>query len=291
MPRYWFLLLLLHTTKNAVIATTGDKAVFPTPLKGVTQESFRQSVCDRYTAESSELRHALSGLALRPILTVSKFVGYNDTHGLEEDSLVVQILDDLAERANFTWRDSFAISYGPEHNQTWTEMLQLYTDMYDISIDYWDKSGERLNKGIAFVDRWFDGSMILVEKIVPLDDTDKVNYTNFMRPFTPTVWLVILATGVASALIYMFLEWLAKERDNRSFWQWFQDNLFLSALNFSQNYSYEPVSPAGRIFGFSMAIWAMVLGATYTGKCYYSNEVGLHCLLCVNFLSPMYIPT
>ena len=274
------IVLLIATT----VVTAVDLAVFPTPYAGinVSQESFRQRVCDRYSEEtddgiaSVELRHALSGLSLRPIISVSKFFVYNETHGVDDTSLVAQILDELALRANFTWRDSFAISYGPEPNQTWTEMLQLYTDMFDISIDYFDKSSERLNRGIAFVDRWFDGSMILIEKIVPLDDHDKVNYTNFMRPFTTEVWLVILATGVASALIYMFLEWLAHDRNNRTFGQWFQDNLFLSALNFSQNYSYEPASPAGRIFSFSMAIWAMVLGATYTGKTG-SHRVGKNC--------------
>lgn len=278
MPRLFRLLLPAITTTLIVITPTvvdaGDLAVFPTPLPGtnVSQESLRQRVCDRYLYTerngTAELRYALSGLALRPIISVSKFFRYNETHGVDDTSLVAQILDELAVRANFTWRDSFAVSYGPGPNQTWTEMLQLYTDVFDIAIDYYDKSSERLNRGMAFVDRWFDGSMILIEKIVPLDDGEKVNYTNFMRPFTTTVWLVILATGVASAGIYMFLEWLAHERHDRSFGQWLQDNLFWSALNFSQNYAYEPTSPAGRIFGFSMAIWAMVLGATYTGTYY-----------------------
>lgn len=237
--------------------------------------SYRQKVCDRYVSDgSTELQHALSGLALRPILTVGKFFHYNtdadddavvgiDT---EDPGLAVLILDELATRANFTWRESFAVSYGPRLNQTWTEMLIEHTEVFDISVDYWDKSSERLNKGVAFLDRWFDGSMILVEKIIPPEDKDQVNYTNYLRPFTTNVWLAVLLTIMVSALIYQLLEYLAHERDDRSFWQWYKDNLFLSSMNFSQNHMYEPVSSASRIFGFSMAIWAMVLGATYTAN-------------------------
>lgn len=255
----------------------GDLATFPTPTASdnITSISVRQKVCDRYKMATNndgefELKNALSGMTIHPILTYSEFFNYNETTGIDEfnPGIAVRILDELAseKRANFTWRNSFAVSTGPEANQTWTQMLQLYTEVFDVSIDYWDKNSERLNKGIAFMEQWFNGNMILIEKIKPVTKDTSVNYLNFMAPFTYDVWFVTLMTVIVSAVIYQWLEWMNNERDDRSFYKWFEDNLYLSSLNFTQQYMYEPSSGAGRIFSFSMAIWAMVMGATYTAN-------------------------
>jgi ABC-type amino acid transport substrate-binding protein len=132
----------------------------------------------------------------------------------------------------------------------------------------------------------------VIEKIEPVEADTSVDYTNFLKPFEWQVWCVTLATVsssfvawiffwfplgisadmifpfqvVVSAIIYEFLEFLNSERDERTLWQWFEDNLYLSSVNFVQQYAYEPTSGAGRIFGFSMAVWSMVMGATYTAN-------------------------
>lgn len=269
---YWALLSSLLGAAHG-----GDLATFPTPKASddIASISVRQKVCDRYKMATNddgefELKNALSGMTIHPILTFSEFFNYNETTGIDEfnPGIAVRILDDLAseKRANFTWRNTFAVSPGPEANQTWTQMLQLYTEVFDLSIDYWDKNSERLNKGIAFMEEWFNGNMILIEKIKPVTKDTSVNYLNFMAPFTADVWLVTLMTVILSAIIYQWLEWMNNERDDRSFYKWFEDNVYLSSLNFTQQYMYEPRSGAGRIFSFSMAIWAMVMGATYTAN-------------------------
>jgi len=207
--RLWTVLLwIVHVQAQPVVAA-GDFATLPTPSIVATTTntpSYRQSVCElnMYTTNSTaQLKDALSGFTLQPILTVSKFFNYSEANGIDEDhpGLVVQILDELARRANFTWRYSFAVSYGPDQNTTWTQMLSSYTKLFDVSVDYWDRSSERLNKGIAFMDPWFNGNMILIEKIVAPSDKDKVNYTNFLKPFAPSVWFTTLATILVSAFI------------------------------------------------------------------------------------------
>ncbi|CAB9505044.1 NMDA receptor subtype of glutamate-gated ion channels with high calcium permeability and voltage-dependent sensitivity to magnesium. Mediated by glycine. This protein plays a key role in synaptic plasticity [Seminavis robusta] len=272
VPRSLLLLLLLLPVRCVL---GGAKATLATPIVGMsnaTANKHRQRICDRYLqVEYGEAgwRDALSGLELNAIFSVSKFFHYDDENGINETDpgIVVKIMDELAERANFTWRNSFAVSYGPGPFASWTEMLELYTELFDISVDYFDKSSDRLNRGIAFMDQWFDGNMLLIEKVKPPeDDSNKINYLSFLAPFEATVWWVTAATCIFSGLIFQLLEFLYDEREDRSLYQWFLDHQYLSAINFTQQFLYEPVTPAGRLFGFSMAFWAMVMGATYTAN-------------------------
>ena len=106
----------------------------------------------------------------------------------------------------------------------------------------------------------------MIDKIEPPPDKNKVNYGNWLRPFDTNVWIVTIATIIFSCFVYQFLEALNDERDERSHKQWFMDNFYLSAINFTQNYTYEPKSISGRIFGISFAFWTMLIGATYTAN-------------------------
>ena len=120
--------------------------------------------------------------------------------------------------------------------------------------------------GISYCEPWFDGSLIMVDRIEPPPDTNTVNFANWLKPFDRNVWIVTLATCIFSCFVFMFLENLNGERDGRSYKKWFSDNFYLSAINFTQNYTYEPTSFAGRIFGISFAFWTMLIGATYTAN-------------------------
>ena len=157
MQLYSLVLVLLFGVRQA---WAGDMAIYATPMVGDDPStSVRQRVCDlynRYTNNETDLANALSGLELRPIVSRSRFFRYSHEHGINETDpgLAAKILDELARRGNFTWRNSFAVTDGPEPGTTWTEALELYTNMFDISIDYWDKNSLRLSKGIAFLDQW-----------------------------------------------------------------------------------------------------------------------------------------
>lgn len=121
------------------------------------------------------------------------------------------------------------------------------------------QSTERLNSGIAYCEAWFDSFIILIERIEPVgQDETKVEVVQLvMRPLNSAVWAVTAATVVASALVYQFLEHLGGRREERSWRRWFMDNLYLSSINFTQNFTYEPPTLAGRILGVSFAFWTM----------------------------------
>ena len=42
------------------------------------------------------------------------------------------LMDELARRAGFTWRDSFGVYVDPINNETWTELLDWATDSFVV---------------------------------------------------------------------------------------------------------------------------------------------------------------
>ena len=42
--------------------------------------------------------------------------------------MLVNLMDELANRAGFTWRDSFGIYDGPKQGDTWTDLLDEMVD-------------------------------------------------------------------------------------------------------------------------------------------------------------------
>jgi hypothetical protein len=276
IPNYVLFVFLpvihLWSAKHAlVLAQGGERALYRTPQFSA-DVVHRQNVCERslqYINGEVALRDALYGMELHAIVGIGDFFNYNDETGIDPvyPGLAAVLLDEMALRGGFTWRNSFAVFTEPDGNYTWTDLLLWSTQTYDISIDYWSVSNHRRNLGISFVKPWYESSLVLVDKIEPFVNSNNLSiYTNWLKPFEPAVWYLILATICVTALVAMCLEQLSGQPDDRSWHRWLSDNLFLSFLNFAQNYDYEAFSFASRIFAVSAALWAMIMGATYTAN-------------------------
>lgn len=105
--------------------------------------SFRQNVCDLQKAidnNTVELQYALSGLDLRAVALNSEYFLYDvdsDTLNEEYGGIIVEVMDELASRAGFRWRDSFNVVNDDIGNRTFTDLLKWTTETYDISLDWW----------------------------------------------------------------------------------------------------------------------------------------------------------
>lgn len=267
------LLSLLVGMSNVHAQSRGGEIAVHTVPQLTGNVTYRQNLCGRYLQfleGEFELKDALSGLQLNTVMANYKgaYFNYDPNTGIdwEYPGLQAVIMDELANRGKFTWRDSFGVFMEP-NNATWTELLIWSADTYDVSVDWWSRSLERLSMGVSFTRPWYDSGTILVEREVDEgEETEEVIWFNWLRPYTTSVWLTTLATILLSAVVYQWLELLAGDSGDRDTWEWFQQNLYLSAINFTQAYEYKPKSLAGRIFGVSMAVWALVMTATYTAN-------------------------
>ncbi len=173
---------------------TGDKPFYTTPLN-VPFVSYRTNICERYFQVRNgtmEVKDALRGLQLSTLLGnySGAYLNYNDETGIDpiNPGMVAVLLDDLAERAGFTWRDSFGLYMDPrpEYNETWSGYLVWGVEKYDIVGDWWGENLERVNLGMSFVQGWHDSSLILIGK----KDTSKSTGKESLRSGSLFNWMV-----------------------------------------------------------------------------------------------------
>jgi hypothetical protein len=113
--------------------------------------SYRQNVAGRHDRSYNgtfELRDALGGFEINSHSRSGEYFHLDDNGTIDEEdpSLVADMLDELANRGSFTWRNSFAVTNGPGENRTWTELA----------------GGVEAYDGIGFPEGFLDSSFILV---------------------------------------------------------------------------------------------------------------------------------
>ena len=82
-------------------------------------------------------------------------VGIDGKLNRDNPGILVNIMDQLATRGEFRWRDSFGVgltpdSYGSNNNTTFSGILMWALDTYDVSIGEWRNSVQRKGNGISF---------------------------------------------------------------------------------------------------------------------------------------------
>jgi hypothetical protein len=149
--------------------------------------SFRQDFCNitrhknnnsNYTSNIGSL---LQGVALNSIILMGEFIkfenngetnsaaadifNYNNDQMLNRltlpqqsnayPGLVARIMDEVCRRAGCTWRNTYSIVGAIPPNTTWSELLIWTTEVYDISVEWWMRSTDRMRHGAAFTEPWY----------------------------------------------------------------------------------------------------------------------------------------
>ena len=247
--------------------------------------SHRTNVCSRskllLNDTITDVKDALRGLELSVILVDYQGTGDGALFSLDSDGkipevdpgLFVVLLDELASRAGFTWRDSFGthspLNSTTDGNQTWTDILVWATDTYDISVDYWSKLASRLNMGVSFPEGWYDSSIVLVERVQRRSSSSQkssFDLWNFLRPFDIYVWLLIAASVIVTGLLYWFLEKINSEADARSLDTRPLSSIFLSAIVFTTHFEFRPNTSAAMLLSWSWTFWSLIVAAAYTAN-------------------------
>lgn len=216
------------------------------------------------------LSDALAGLDLTVAITNYPFANEDKYFTLvdgkipEKPGLFAVILDELARRAQFQWRNSFVATDPLQRNtnQTWSDLLEWQVQHFDIAVDYWARSTERMARGIAFPRGWYDGSIILVQDI----GAERVDYWKFLDPFDTSVWLLIIAATVFTGVAYFILERLNVQSDERELHDKPMVAIFLASLTFTGHFEFWPDTHAARLLSFSWTFWALIMTSAYTAN-------------------------
>jgi ABC-type amino acid transport substrate-binding protein len=238
--------------------------------------SVRTGLCTRQRlnqAGNITLAQALRGLPLSVV-----FLNYSDPFTqrfftLDEGQinpdrpmLFVTVMDELARRAGFTWRNSYGVvnpldlANNPK-NRTYTDLLDWQVSTYDISAGRWDKSLRRIQRSISFPEGFYDASVIMVN-----DDNSKValQIWSVFLPFRWTVWLLTLATIVTSGLVYYVIENLNNKADRCEHKP--GEAIYYAALSFTGHFDFHPRSAPSMIMSFSLTFASLLFTAVYTAN-------------------------
>ena len=253
-----------------------DKASLGYNNAFATERNYRQSFCDQYEMALNKTlptESALEGKEVHVLLT--GYTNYNEVTGLDNDypGMFPKILDEIAKRGNFTWRQSFGIVTNKQQpNKTYTDLLQWGTQNYDIYVGPWDVTSARINLGIAFTNQVLDSALIMIRNVDPNNPNDNVaiNWWFWFYPFETGVWVLIIIQLIVSGFVYQYIEYLVEdkeeERDKQSFRERTIKNQRESCYSFLGVSEWAPTSAAGSLFLFSNVAWVLSLNNAYSAN-------------------------
>ena len=192
----------------------------------------------------------------------------NKTINDQKPGFMIEILDEVARRSGFYWRNSYsAYTLNETGLKTYSNLLLWSVRNYDVSAYFWDKTAPRMAEGVVFPQNYHDESIVMVT--LKNNDNDAISYTSFTNPFTPSVWLAILGTVLFSGLTYFFVSRIesktsqdeAGENQNS-----FGSSFYLAAMAFTGNIEMEASAFGTKLLSFSLAFWALLITAAYTAN-------------------------
>eukprot|EP00521_Asterionellopsis_glacialis_P006377 CAMPEP_0195283808 /NCGR_PEP_ID=MMETSP0707-20130614/2230_1 /TAXON_ID=33640 /ORGANISM="Asterionellopsis glacialis, Strain CCMP134" /LENGTH=540 /DNA_ID=CAMNT_0040343045 /DNA_START=123 /DNA_END=1745 /DNA_ORIENTATION=+ len=211
-------------------------------------------------------RFALKDTAIRPGI-----FGYQlnkETGAIDENNpgIAIKILDELARRGQFQWRDSYGVLDTPKKdlNQTWGGLLAWTVDTYDIMGDWFLRTTARLGDGIVFPEGWYDGSLIMVRKSA--GEETSFTWTSFLQPFTTAVWFLIGGAVLLTGLAYYAVDYIEHMGDTKKLEAGISESMFMATFILTGHCMYRPNSAAKRIMVFSICFLCLLIAAAYTAN-------------------------
>lgn len=238
---------------------------FDVPTMG-TNETFRTNFCEAHRlVENGEvpLRHALKDMNLRPALFRYQLDKETGAINEADPPLGIKMLDEIARRGQFEWRNSYGVVDSPVENQTWGGVLSWSVDTYDLNGDWYLRTTERLADGVIFPEKWYDGSLIMVRKKAEIDGD--FQFGALLTPFTYGVWILILLTTIASGLVFYAIEYIGSD-DKKKMTLSMRESVFQSFLNMTGQFVLDPKEAGNRLVAFSTSVLFLVVLATYTAN-------------------------
>jgi Ligand-gated ion channel len=245
-------------------------------------KSYRTNVCDRQRQVWNGLLpfpDALRGLNLSVVLTDYQYGTAEDEYfsllnGTIREvypGLLAIIMDEVATRAGFSWRNSFG-TYSPldttiDGNKTWTDILLWAVEVFDIAGEKWGKSLTRISSGVSFPTGWYDSSATLVEHMAESEQEKKiVNIWSFLKPFTYHVWLAIICFILVTGIVNLCLDLLDTKPKVEHLHLWLLTCIYEAAIVFTGHLGVRSNNHSARIMALSWTFWTLIVVSAYTAN-------------------------
>eukprot|EP00546_Thalassionema_frauenfeldii_P007342 CAMPEP_0178910596 /NCGR_PEP_ID=MMETSP0786-20121207/9184_1 /TAXON_ID=186022 /ORGANISM="Thalassionema frauenfeldii, Strain CCMP 1798" /LENGTH=595 /DNA_ID=CAMNT_0020582863 /DNA_START=106 /DNA_END=1889 /DNA_ORIENTATION=+ len=215
-----------------------------------------------------ELEDALSGLEISVLLrTGGRYFNLTENGTINETNpgFIPQVLDEVAKRGNFTWRDSYGVAKGVTD---WKEFLEWGVDAFDVHAEWWVQTPQRLKDRVLFPEGYLDASFVLVATTTNQNAFNVLQgFKTFLKPLTDTVWICIIAVIVISSTILGLIE----RTSTRSQQQKNQNKSFLGPLYgccmvTMQHVQVSLFTVGGKILCLSLAFWSLLIVSAYTAN-------------------------
>jgi Ligand-gated ion channel len=246
-----------------------------------TSKIYRNNVCQRQRAiwnGSLTLPNALQGLNITVVLPDYQNASLQDTLfklvdgkiNENDPGLLGVIMDEVARRGGFYWRNSFA-TFSPlnsteDENKTWTDILTWGIETFDVSNHVWGNSIERQALGISFPAGWYDSSIVIAER---LDSTMKqraINTWAFVNPFHWLTWLVIVGFVIVTGLLYWLFEFFLPDSDVAQFQNSPIECIYHTSMVVTGTFGFQPNTHAARLLSFSWTFWVLFVVSAYVAN-------------------------
>jgi len=283
MLKYLILVASVHQVSSA--SDAGD-ALLPNPALVTTQfnttANFRQNFCDLQdlydsSQRSIELRKVLQGKSLNVVIGNSTdFMNFKPDGSIDErdPGLFVTLLDELARRGEFSWRDTFVLVDPPPPDKTYTDLLLWQTETYDLTVDWYLATTMRQALGVSFPRGFYDASIIIIGTVDESANRSKFSLFSWCQPFTIGVWLSLLGTLLVSAFVAILLEenntrqsMFNRNSFRSKFNSWsITSNLYKSFMAFTGHLDMQPNTRPGAIVSLSLSFFAVLMLSAYTAN-------------------------
>lgn len=176
--------------------------------------------------------------------------------------IAVEVFDEVARRAQFSWKPGVSENGSPAANQTYTDMLVDSVNSNDISVDWWLVTEDRTKMGITFTREWYDSSTIMIVKKAE----SKTYLFGFIRPFTVEVWIVVVFTIVLTGIVYYIIDYMTHRGNKQEMEMRFVDSLFSSFKALTGHCDFDPQALASKILLISLCFFFFIFTAAYTAN-------------------------
>ena len=263
-------LLLLNCSSRIFLCVADEDITYPLQLPfpaTSSNVSYRHNFCgqDRQIkSNATALRNSVSGQNVS-VFILDEDPVFQDMHSYR--GLLTELLDEVARRAGFSWRQLYSVgTLETTGLSNYNELLEWSTDHYDISASRWSHQINAVPTAARVHYGWYQESLVVVE--IKTTQTKKINYLDFMSPFDYSVWALIGATILFSAITYYILIVLNADTEEE------EDHgemrvvasLYIAAMSFTNNFDFHPVSISVKLWSFSIAFWALIISAAYTAN-------------------------